>query len=106
MTMFPFRILQEHAPKAKYKEPCNGCGLCCRVEPCEVSKNLLHSHQAPCIALEFHDGKFLCGVVLHPDKYLQNTVYREFEVRAYIEHWIAPGQGCDMPDGVVAIKLG
>lgn len=105
MAVFPFKILQEHAPKAKFHEPCNGCGLCCRVEACEVSKTLLGSHQAPCIALEFRDGKYVCGMVTRPEHYCQGIDIPLEQVKKYVDYWIAPGQGCDMPDTIVAIKL-
>jgi len=105
---FQFNILNQHAPKSKFATECNHCGLCCRVQACEVSLNFLHSNQTPCIALEVHDGKFLCGVVLRPEHYFpqanQDGKPME-EVREIVKQILAIGEGCGMPDNVALARI-
>ena len=107
-TAFAFNILQQHAPKPEFGKPCNNCGLCCRVEACHVSKTFLRSEQAPCIALEFHDGKFFCGMVRRPSYYLSvshlnlggeadKILSEKFAALIY------SGQGCGMLDEVAVM---
>ena len=50
--------------------PCNGCGACCQEQACFLSSDFLGSEVAPCIALEFADGRYLCGLVRNPTRYL------------------------------------
>lgn len=104
---FPFRILQDH-DKPKFGEPCNHCGLCCRVQACHVSRKFLNSQQAPCIALEMHDGKFMCGMVIRPSHYL-NINWRdeafEQELIQGFKRLIETGSGCGMDDICMAVKL-
>ena len=50
--------------KPRYSEPCNGCGLCCRIEPCGLALEILGDNaQAPCQFLIERDGRTWCGVV-------------------------------------------
>jgi len=107
-TAFAFNILQQHAPKPEFGKPCNNCGLCCRVEACRVSKTFLRSAQAPCIALEFHDGKFFCGMVRRPSYYLNvshlNLGGEADEILSEkFAALIYSGQGCGMPDEVAVM---
>lgn len=103
MPVFSFNILQEHAPKPEYGKPCNNCGLCCRVDTCQVSRTLLGSTQTPCIALEFRDGKFVCGMLTRPEHYLPDS-YQNDNVKAFIDYWVHPGFGCEMPDRMIAVE--
>jgi len=108
MVLFPAAIIKEHPEKAKFKTPCNNCGLCCRVQACEVSRNLLHSDQAPCTALEIHDGKYLCGVLLRPNFYLSHLGQgNEAEIRKSLKRILSidDGFGCGMPDEVVLVRI-
>ena len=110
MISFPFHILQDH-DKPLYGEPCNNCGLCCRVQACKVSEIFLKSSQAPCIALEYHDGKLLCGMLIRPAHYLGITfpdATAETASQYLIPQFrllIGAGDGCSMPDEVLAVKL-
>jgi hypothetical protein len=105
-TIFPARILQDHA-KPQFREPCNYCGLCCRVQACHVSENFLHSEQAPCIALEVHDGKYLCGMMIRPSNYLGLThlgTAADEHLIPLFKRLLESGAGCGMPDEIVVIK--
>lgn len=50
--------------------PCNGCGYCCTKEPCALAQEFLNCAAGPCVALEFADGKTICGLVRNPLGYL------------------------------------
>ena len=76
--------------KPIYKEPCNGCGECCRANPCPAMF-VLHPTEVspgdPCPRLREVDGRYQCGL------YLDETdpERREFiELATGILKW-----GCD-----------
>ena len=76
---------------------CTGCGRCCQEEACALSVEYMHSEQAPCVALEIHDGILRCGLVLHPHKYLLGPE------KPWADEMLSPlfrlalgiGKGCD-----------
>lgn len=54
--------------KPAFGEPCNGCGFCCASEVCEVGRAMFGSDQpAPCPAMTFKSGRFLCGAIAMAD---------------------------------------
>lgn len=62
----------QRAPmKPREFEPCNGCGWCCAAQPCGIAVEFLKAPaNEPCPALEFEGGRFWCGMVRNPAKYL------------------------------------
>lgn len=104
MPVFPASIVSEHADKPRRGEPCNNCGLCCRVDTCQVSRQLLQSEQTPCIALEMHDGKFMCGMLRRPEHYLPNGKVTPEDLH-FILYWVHPGFGCEMPDEIKLVQI-
>jgi hypothetical protein len=76
--------------------PCNGCGVCCAMARCPMAWLFLPRGKAPCAALEWHDSRYACGLVLRPGHYLrwlprrwQDAAGRWFAFR------ICAGTGCD-----------
>ena len=66
-------------------QPCNGCGVCCLVEPCPLGMVLSLKTQGACRMLRWHDelGLYRCGAL-------------ELPVLKYVaKRWIAAGVGCD-----------
>ena len=61
--------------KPSHGEPGNGCGYCCTKEPCALAKDFLNCSTGPCVALEYRDGKSLCGLVRNPLGYLYKAVH-------------------------------
>lgn len=63
---------------------CNGCGLCCLVEPCPLGMVLSRKRTGACVALRWSDGdqRYRCGAVDGPWGFLARR-------------WIAAGSGCD-----------
>lgn len=49
-----------------YKQPCNGCGLCCLTGPCELSSMLSLWRRGRCRALRYAAGKYWCDAVTNP----------------------------------------
>jgi hypothetical protein len=58
--------------KPRINEPCNGCGICCIVDPCAVAYEFISTTVAnkPCPALELEDGRYWCGMVRHPSRHM------------------------------------
>lgn len=82
-----------------YEKPCNGCGHCCKEEACDLSVKYLKSTVAPCVALEHQDGRYWCGLVRNPAKYLglqewANEVALR-ELSPYFSYALRLGAGCD-----------
>jgi hypothetical protein len=68
----------------------------------------LHSEQAPCIALEVHDGKYLCGVALRPEFYLREVSQLgqlPNLARAVVAEVLGFGRGCGMDDEVTVVRI-
>lgn len=77
-------------PKPRYSEPCNHCGLCCRLSLCHVGELAFPKHKSgPCPALmEAADGS-LCGLVL---------MEKESGAEPMIRKQLGIGCGCSMED--------
>ena len=86
---------QMHGPeKPPFGAPCNGCGMCCAVEVCQLGVQAFGAIAAPCPALQFYQGRFWCGLL-----------FLEYEARRQgiialplIEQALAIGRGCDAED--------
>lgn len=87
--------------KPAFGAPCNGCGYCCQTEACELSRKFLDSDKAPCIALEQDGGRYYCGLVRDPGRYLglPDEGWRHAAAREVLSHEFAfalrLGAGCD-----------
>jgi hypothetical protein len=85
--------------KPKFREPCNGCGVCCALQLCDMAERLFPGATAPCPALEWEDGRAWCGMVRHPSRHLKvNYTGADEAVRPLFIKAIAAGQGCGMED--------
>lgn len=95
--------------------PCNGCGLCCRIQVCSAGSYLLGLVQTlgdratgPCPALVQDGDRQVCGLMRRPTHYLKArrgpTVLREA-----VAVLIGAGAGCDEagdePDDTALPKL-
>jgi hypothetical protein len=84
--------------KPREGEPCNGCGFCCAAETCKVARSLLNAYEAPCPAMEFDAGRFWCGLVRDPAKYLGAPAWGNDLLRPTVERVLGVGRGCDATD--------
>ena len=81
-------------PKPTFGAACNGCGVCCQQELCQVGADVFGPGAAPCPALLWLQGRFWCGLVLaeyHARRMDHTTL-------PLIEQTLAIGRGCDMED--------
>lgn len=64
-----YQIIHIH-PDAPAKPPegapCNGCGVCCLLEPCPVGMLISRKRRGACTALVWSDasGRYRCGLML------------------------------------------
>ena len=85
----------EAAAKPAAGTPCNGCGLCCAVEPCPLGMLLSGRRTGRCVALKWRDidGRYHCDAAESPQKWL--PVLPKPLASRLVLRWIAAGQGCD-----------
>lgn len=69
--------------------PCNGCGLCCSIAPCPLSRLLLGHRAGMCPALTWQNSRYACGLVVAP------TGIARWLPRRLVLRWISAGSGCD-----------
>jgi hypothetical protein len=85
---------------------CNGCGVCCLLEPCPLGVVLSGRRHGACVALRWpSDGPlYRCGALSAPLEVLQRVVPRPMwrlapwlspSLARLANRWIAVGQGCD-----------
>ncbi len=70
--------------------PCNHCGLCCRLELCQIGKMAFPQAEAPCPALRVENGRALCEIVL-----MESAMP---VVKPLIARSLGIGTGCSMSD--------
>lgn len=82
--------LHAHAPeKPPPGAPCNGCGVCCAIAPCPLSRLLLGHRTGACPALTWQDTRYVCGLVVAPGGFAR------WLPRRFVLRWIAADKGCD-----------
>ena len=80
--------------------PCNGCGLCCLLEPCPLGMLVSRRRSGTCVALRWSDvdQRYFCGILSDPCGVTGLT--QPWALRglaALSRRWIAAGVGCDAP---------
>ena len=86
--------------------PCNGCGLCCLLEPCPLGVVLSGYRQGACQTLRWQPGPKLyrCGAIISPKEvlrarlpvYLRGIVVPlAWLLGRLARRWVAAGLGCD-----------
>lgn len=92
-------VLHAAAPdKPAVGTACNGCGICCSIAPCPLSRLLLGHRQGPCPALAWHaaQGRYRCGLVVAPAAHLHWLPRALVPLAARLaRRWISAGSGCD-----------
>ncbi|WP_342618783.1 hypothetical protein [Rhodoferax sp. GW822-FHT02A01] len=99
-------IQTEAPPKPAQGMACNGCGVCCLVEPCPLGVLLSRSRKGPCKALQWTADlkQYRCGALgtsvqsgehaVEGLSGLQRSSFARLRART-IARWIAAGSGCD-----------
>lgn len=87
--------------KPQRGQPCNGCGLCCALEPCGLALEFIDPQaQAPCPALERHDGRYVCGLIRQPSRYMPDLPndWADKHLGSMFAEALGAGKGCDADD--------
>lgn len=108
--MHKFTVTVYIEPDAPHKPavgaPCNGCGLCCLMEPCPLGVVLFRRRKGPCHALRWQpaDQLYRCGAITRSHEVLTACLpgffRRVVPLLAWIlgrlaGRWVAAGAGCD-----------
>ncbi len=103
-------IHPDAAVKPVLGAPCNGCGVCCLLEPCPLGVALSGRRHGACVAVRWREegGLYRCGALTAPlevlDQALPTAVQRLAPwlssamaplLTRLAKRWIAAGQGCD-----------
>lgn len=78
--------------------PCNGCGVCCALLPCPLSRALLGHRAGTCPALVWQsmESRYACGLVIAPADHLRWLPKSLAPLAQRLaRRWIAAGSGCD-----------
>ncbi len=100
-TMRGMHVVQIHreAPaQPAWGAPCNGCGVCCLVEPCPLGRVISRRRNGACAALRWDDEqlRYRCGAVSDAAGVLgPRWAWLAPVLRRLARRWIAAGVGCD-----------
>ncbi|MBS0392235.1 MAG: hypothetical protein KGM60_11980 [Comamonadaceae bacterium] len=86
-------LRQEGAPpKPPLGAPCNGCGLCCLLEPCPLGMVLSRRRSGACVMLRWDEAqqRYGCGALMAAPQGWLGLVRQRL-----VRRWIAAGAGCD-----------
>lgn len=108
MPKFPITLHTEPQapPKPALGAPCNGCGVCCLMEPCPLGVVLTGRRTGACSALRWQSEQqmYRCGVLTEPLQVLQARLPNRLHGAApwlarglarLAHRWVAAGVGCD-----------
>jgi len=91
-------IRTEAPPKPELGAPCNGCGVCCLLEPCPVGVLVSRRRHGACTALLWSgaQSRYLCGMVVAPQRFLPwlRPLLQPLAAR-WARRLISAGKGCD-----------
>ncbi len=105
----PYPVVLIH-PEAQAKPalgaPCNGCGVCCLLEPCPLGSVLSGQCHGTCAALRWHDSErqYRCGALCEPHALLRERLPAPLHgcvpmlawvLQRWARRWVAVGIGCD-----------
>lgn len=93
-------------PKPVPGVSCNGCGICCLLEPCPLGVVLSGRRQGACVAVRWSDAvqQYRCAALVDALGVLQNFLPKFLRRLApwlapglarLAKRWIAVGLGCD-----------
>lgn len=94
--MIEIRLHADAPEKPAEGAPCNGCGVCCALSPCPLSRFLLGHRRGACPALVWERTRYVCGLA-DGEAGIARWLPRRLALR-----WIGAGLGCDCPATVEA----
>lgn len=108
MPKFAIAIhIESEAPhKPAVGAPCNGCGVCCLMEPCPLGVLLSGRRSGTCSALRWQPSgrQYRCGALTEAPDVLRERLpgFAQFALPSLVwllarlgKRWIAAGVGCD-----------
>lgn len=103
--------------KPTHGKPCNGCGLCCMAQVCDLGLTLGDDQHCKALIHE-GQGRFSCGLVADPYRYLPPESIEgwlaidrlspgsgESALKAMNAEALGAGKGCDSDDDEIAMFL-
>jgi hypothetical protein len=96
--MTVIHIHPEAPPKPAWGAPCNGCGVCCLLEPCPLGVVLSGRRTGACGALRWDpaQARYRCGALTDASGVLApRWRWLAAPLRRWAGRWIAAGAGCD-----------
>jgi hypothetical protein len=92
-------MLRVEAPaKPAEGQACNGCGVCCALEPCPIGQVISGRRSGACSALAWSETaqRYVCGLVSDPRARLPRALgWAAPLVSRWARRLIAAGIGCD-----------
>jgi hypothetical protein len=93
-------------PKPALGAACNGCGVCCLLEPCPLGRMLTGTTQGVCGVLRWHEptARYLCGALVDPEGVARQALPTRWVwcapvlrrlLQRLAPRWIAAATGCD-----------
>lgn len=96
--------------KPAFGLPCNGCGYCCATAACGVALQFIpdHPEDGPCRAMEYEGGRFVCGMIRHPSRYMPDLPndWADAYLGQLFAEALGAGRGCDADDVDTHLSLG
>lgn len=94
-----FRSIAIHPAAPAKPSPgaaCNGCGVCCLIEPCPIGRIASHRWRGACARLQWDDetGRYRCGLLAASAR-IAGPAWLGRALAATMRRWIAAGAGCD-----------
>jgi hypothetical protein len=97
--------LSESLPmKPTMGDACNGCGICCAIQPCAISIEIIGRSSGRCQALEVNEGRTYCGIVRRPAYYMFGDNVDESktgDISVLFAAALGIGIGCDASDDLI-----
>lgn len=80
--------------KPRHGQPCNGCGICCIREQCQLSIGVF-GERAVCPAIERDGPRLTCGLINRPAMYFQTKEWSNDVLSETCALLLGAGGGCD-----------
>ncbi len=77
---------------------CNGCGVCCLLEPCPIGQLVSRRKTGQCVAVQWDadHSVYRCGMVTDPAAVMgKGWRWATPMIRRLALRWISAGSGCD-----------
>lgn len=79
-------------------QPCNGCGRCCIIHPCQLARDLAGVREGPCPILTKDGDTWRCGLAIDPHRHVIGLADKPFSdpvlAPLFVEA-LGIGRGCD-----------